>query len=186
MTSDLHSADQTSTPDLHPPGHDRFWRVQKMEPAEGPVEPGAPAGQGVRVFHDGAPEALRIWPVAGGIGFTVGDFGGSYVSLALGLPDEMMAGLSSRHVLRLVLRASGAVPNLRARITLRCGLNVSRMLSTLKPEGAHRAAEHDLWHLPFDEALLREGWIDILMDPIRGGRVAIADITLSRRWRAEV
>ncbi|MBM3612824.1 MAG: hypothetical protein FJX19_07650 [Alphaproteobacteria bacterium] len=186
MTSDLPSADQTSTPDLHPPGHDRFWRVQKMEPGEGPVEPSALAGQGVRVFHDGAPEALRMWPVAGGIGFTLGEFGGSYLSLALALPDEMMAGLSSRHVLRLMLRGSGSVPNLRARINLRCGLNVSRMLRALNPQGTHRVTEHDLWHLPFDAALLREGWIDILMDPLREGRFAIVDITLSRRWRAEV
>ncbi|MFZ9684953.1 MAG: DUF6478 family protein [Gemmobacter sp.] len=186
MSSAPRDAAAPLVPELHPPGHDCLWHAPALGAAEGPVAPGAALAPGVRVFHDGAPEALRLWPLRGGIGFALQDFGGSYVSLALALPAEVMAGLSSRHVLRLTLRATQGAPVMRARVNLRCGPNVARMLRKIAPEGATLVVEHDLWHLPFDQALLREGWIDILAEPARQARFGLADLSLSRRWRAEV
>lgn len=171
---------------IHPPGHDALWRVGIAVAGDGPVQPAAEVGPGVRIFHDGAPDAVQLWPVAGGIGIALGDFEGTYVSLALALPDAVFRGLSSRHVLRLALRASLSAPIMRARVNLRCGPNVSRMLRKLEPDRTHLVSEHDLWHLAFDEALLREAWVDILIEPMRRGRFAIEEVTLSRRWRAEV
>jgi hypothetical protein len=175
-----------SPPPGHPRGCDALHHVFGWEGKRRTVAGGETLAPGVRVFHDGAPDSVAVLPIREGVEIDLSDFPGSYVSLAVALPPPLLDGIGSRHVLRLTLRwQSGPPMTLRARLNLRCGPNIARMLRETRPEAGLHAAEFDLWHLPFDAALLREGWIDLLAATAREGIMRADSIVVSRRWRAE-
>lgn len=134
-------------------------------------------GNAVDVAQDpgaGPPFALMLLP---------GGFGGRFLSLAVDLPDAALSGLGPGHILALDVRCDGGLPpGSVARLNLRQGAAERRLMRGL-PQGL--PFEFDLVTLPPEDGAVTAGWVDLIFGAPLAAPVRIADLTLSRRPRAE-
>jgi hypothetical protein len=112
-------------------------------------------------------------------------FDGSFLSLSVRLPDESLAGLTSRHIIRLDLSVEDERPvKVLARLNMQSGPNVARIVQ--ETSGVRqRLAEFDLGHSGVDDERMEKAWIDLFFEAPQMNRITLHDLTLSRRPRAE-
>ncbi|WP_341212540.1 DUF6478 family protein [uncultured Limimaricola sp.] len=183
-----------ATSPLRQPGADWAWRPGPWAgamPCVGgtPLETGADLGDGVRLFHD-ATSGIRLErPEVGPQGpwalhLRADGFDGGFVSLAIALPDAVLAGLRRRHLLGVdVDLGAQGLPRAFARLNLRQGPNSEVLLRGL-PETGPTGTEFDLWSLETDPDRVESGWIDLIFEAPLPGRIEIADLVIQRRPRA--
>lgn len=183
------------------PGADWHWRP---EPWRMPVSPRGHAGVasgttlcgGVALFHDCplaeislrqernrrdgdlAPFALRL---------EVLGFSGSFLSLAVDLPEAGVAGLSRRHMVRAELDADAERPvGLYARLNVVHGPNTEQLTASARLDRGTTAVEFDLAYTKLNEKRAEKAWIDLMFGEPALSVVRISDMRISRRVRAEV
>lgn len=184
-----------------PKGADWAWRPV---PWRLPVTPrgfaAAPSGtllsEGVSLFHDcpigeilvrqernRRPEDLAPF----GLALEVLGFAGSFLSLAIDLPDNAVAALGGHHIFRAALDIAVERPmDVVARLNLRTGPNVEQISGRVPVADPAPAVDFDLDSCAVDAARADKIWLDVIFSRPSLNAVRIADLTLSRRPRADL
>ena len=115
------------------------------------------------------------------------NFDGTFLSIALRLPQGLIAGLGHRHVLcaALALESERPCPVLVS-LNIEHGPNVEKSVIELAAGDGARLAEFDLAHVRFDEKRVSKVWIDLFFTQAAMNRVVVRDMLISRRPRAEL
>ena len=133
-------------------------------------QPGQPASHGLRIDAPG--------------------FDGSFVSLAIALPQSARAALRQRHLVGLWLVVTAPEQTqLSARLNILFGPNTGKLVRNIPAD--LRAAdgsliEFDLAYCPFQERLLSHLWCDIILSAPVPDSVTLHDVAFTLRPRAEI
>jgi Family of unknown function (DUF6478) len=184
-----------------PLGTDWAWRPDAWR---GPLsEPGAIAatdrtalGEDLALYHDCPLGEVIVRQVrndhpgdraAWGLVIDVFGFKGSFLSLALNLPEAAVTGLKARHLVRADLVLDSDLP-LRAfaRLNIKHGPNLAQPVNGLPAEGREKVVEFDLAYAGIQEKRIERAWLDLILNDTAMGRIVIRDLVLSRRPRAEL
>lgn len=189
-----------------PPGTDWSWRPPlwqyPLDTLADPAQAIAPAngtaiGESVKIFHDCplAQIALRqsrnhgvedLAPYA--LSMEVFAFAGSFLSLALDLPPAALAGLGTRHLVRVDLALEAEAPiGIYLRLNVQHGPNVAQLGQSLPHvigTGARHGIEFDLGYETLNEKRIEKAWIDLIFERPQMNRVRLRDLTLARYPRA--
>jgi len=179
----------------------------RPEPWNGPLEvPGlaeiasnTAIGTDLKVFHDCRASELSLHQVrnshAGdrapfGLVMEVFQFDGTFLSLVIELPKEAVHGLEKRHMIRLAIQADVERPvEIFARLNIKSGPNVEQVLRELSVNtGAEQAqsVEFDLAYSRINEKRVEQMWLDLIFEGAEMNRIALLDVALTRRPRAEM
>lgn len=184
-----------------PLGSDWAWRPL---PWRGPIPvpgfssvPGkAPVCDGATLFHDCRRSELTLRQIRNtreadlapfGLRLDVFRFDGSFLSLAVDLPEEAMQGLRLRHVIRLDAVVEMEKPlEIFARLNIRHGPNVEQIVRELPLAAEEVMVEFDLAYTRMNEKRVERIWVDLIFEGPEMNQVILRDVTLSRRPRAEM
>jgi hypothetical protein len=186
-----------SAPDAPPPRaplhSDWAWRAPAWRDgtalAEGAARTGTTLVEGTRLFleDDGLSVTIRRGcEIPPAVVIEAGPGIDGFVSLAVDLPPDGIAGLRRRHVVRAETRidAPGAA-EIFLRLNIRHGPNTERLTQPFPTVGP-QVAEFDLFHSGLDEARVVAAWIDLIVTRPAPGTIVVGDLVMSRRPRAEV
>ncbi|MFN5998848.1 MAG: DUF6478 family protein [Paracoccaceae bacterium] len=184
-----------------PLGTDWSWRPDLWRgalPEPGVVASGdrTPLGDGVALYHDcplGEVSARQVRNdktedrAPYGLAIDVFGFKGSFLSLALNLPEMAVQGLKARHLVRAELVIDSDLPvRAFARLNIKHGPNLAQPVSALPEAGRDKVAEFDLAYTDINEKRVERAWMDLILNDVSMTRVVIRDVVLSRRPRAEL
>ena len=172
------------------------WR----EPAEpmGIVAPasGAALGEGLTLFHDSALSEITVKQrrLTGpadlapfGLEIDVLAFGGSFLSLAVALPEDAAEGLRRSHIVAARMEIDVEHPlEIFARLNMRHGPNLEQMVREAPQEGGTALVEFDLGYSKVNDKRITDVWLDVIFDDPSFNRICLRDLTLARRPRAEM
>ena len=194
---------ERAAPVAMPPGADWAWRPDPWAVAMRPAGRAGIAGgtallPGVTLFHDCplAEIALRQERAAGArpgapfqLTMDVLDFQGSFLSLALDLPAEGVAGLGPANVVQLAvdLRQERRAA-VFARINVRHGPNTETLVRELDLDSGPGPAEaaFDLGLQEINPRRVDHAWLDLIFEDPAMSAVTLRDVTLARRFRADL
>ena len=153
-------------------------------------------GDGVALYHDCPLGEVVVRQVRNdrpedrapyGLAIDVFGFKGTFLSLALNLPETAVEGLKSRHLVRAELAIDSDQP-LRAfaRLNIKHGPNLAQPVSALPEAGRDKVAEFDLAYADINEKRVERAWMDLILNDAAMTRIVIRDVVLSRRPRAEL
>jgi Family of unknown function (DUF6478) len=184
-----------------PLGTDWSWRPDLWRGAL--PEPGAVAsgdrtalGDGVALYHDCPLGEVVVRQVRNdkpedrapyGLAIDVFGFKGSFLSLALNLPETAVQGLKARHLVRaeMVIDSDGPV-RAYARLNIKHGPNLAQPVSSLPEQGRDKVAEFDLAYADLNDKRIERSWVDLILNDAGMTRIVIRDVVISRRPRAEL
>lgn len=185
------------------PGADWQWRPRMLIGQITPqavVSPGNGhrLGEDAALWHDCPNRALIVRQSARprpgqaaryALGIEMMGMSCGFLSLALDLPDDALAGLDAERVLQLdtVMDAERPI-TLYARINLVQGPNTESMLRQLgRPvEGQDtRRIEFDLAYADLAHRPIERAWLDLIFESPRLNAVGINDVLVSHRARAQ-
>lgn len=184
-----------------PLGTDWAWRPDAWR---GPLpQPGAVAAEArttisddLALYHDCPLAEVALRQLRNGsdadrapFGLTLDVFGfrGSFLSLAMRLPDAAVEGVKARHLIRLDLVVDSDGPlTAFARLNIKHGPNVEQLVSSLPSEGREKLAEFDLAYARIDESRVERMWLDLIFNEAAMTRITLRDAVISRRPRAEL
>jgi uncharacterized protein DUF6478 len=184
-----------------PPSTDWSYRPDLWA---GPVAPSgfAPAkndthiGKEVTLYHDCKRQMLSIRQVRNtdhtdlapfGLQMDVFTFEGSFLSLVVKAPDDVVKGLTKKHILRLSLRAESERPlEMSARLNLKHGPNTEQVSKEIKLVTDESVVEFDLAYVPFTETRAEHIWFDLFFDSPSMNKTNLRDLTLSRHVRSSL
>lgn len=155
-------------------------------------------GQELALFHDCRTSEITLRQIrnrrpadvaAYGLRLDVFRFDGSYLSLALDLPEAASAGLAADHLIRLGLRTETEHPvELYARLNLRFGPNTEQIVREVPPASGQgdevRMVEFDLAYGRLAARRVDGMWLDLIIEGAQMTQVTLRDLTLTRRHRA--
>lgn len=184
-----------------PLGTDWSWRPELWSgPIPVPGHAAAPGKQplcdGVTVFHDCKQSELTVRQVRNtretdlapfGLRLDVFRFDGTYLSLVIDLPPDVMPGLSLRHVIRIACLIEMEKPlEIFARINVKHGPNVEQIVRELPVQDGEIVAEFDLTYTNLVERRAERIWVDLIFEGPEMNQIILRDVTLARRPRAEL
>lgn len=122
-----------------------------------------------------------------GIAIDVFGFRGSFLSVAMNLPQAGIEGLKSRHLMRaeLVVDADRPVTSF-ARLNIKNGPNLAQPVSNLPSDARVKVAEFDLAYADINDRRIERAWLDLIVNDPAMTRIVIRDVVVSRRPRAEL
>lgn len=172
----------------HLPGLEWVWNpgLQLHRGAQDGIANGVTVLPGVKLFHDGADQALQLRPAEGrGLTVQLRGFQGSFLSLVLDLPPAAVQGLKLRHLMRLdaSVTASGAL-QVYARLNIRHGPNVEQVVRPLPPGPGSQMVEFDMFYVGLNEKRVELAWIDLIFNPEGDQEITLTGLSVSRRPRA--
>ncbi len=131
-----------------------------------------------RNASDSAPFGLRL---------DVFRFDGSFLSLAVAIPQDASNGLLRRHVigLRMLLRLERPL-ELFARFNVRHGPNTEQSVREIRAESGEVHLEFDLAYTELNERMVEKAWLDLIFENPEMNQIEIRDTTMYRRPRAEI
>jgi hypothetical protein len=179
-------ADWTWRPEL--------WSGPVSPPGLAAIETRAAFGSEAKLFHDCAESELTLRQVRNtgegdlapfGIRMDVFRFDGSFLSLALDLPEAALRGLTADHVIRLDLALDAERPiEIFARFNIRHGPNTGQIVRELPPGAAAAMVEFDLAYARMNERRVEAAWLDLIFEGPEMNQIVIRDLTMCRRPRA--
>jgi hypothetical protein len=122
-----------------------------------------------------------------GLSLDVFGFRGKFLSLAVQLPAEAIRDLKSRHLVRLdTLILGDPVAKGFARLNVRHGPNVAKLVSDLPGSSRETLAEFELSGAGIDDSRIEGAWLDLIFNDVGMTRIVLSDLVISRRPRAEL
>ena len=186
---------------LAPPGSDWVWRPGAFHAPRPIVQtarvvPGHGLGDGLAVFHDCPALDIRLslLPPDGqpdapphGFAIEVGQFTGSYLSLVADLPAAAARGLSRRNIVsvRANLQVTGPT-DVFVRLNLRHGPNTETLVRQTTAGIQDTRTDFDLATVAFRADQVESAWVDLIVSRPAGIRLALRDLVVSHRLRAEL
>lgn len=183
------------------PGTDWEWRPDLWRgPLSGVchvgAHPRAALGEGVALFHDCRESEIVTRQIrnsgaeiasAYGLRLDVFHFDGSFLSLAIDLPQGAVQGLKTRHLIRLDMVVEMDRPlEFFARLNVKHGPNVEQLVREVTIEGDRCEVEFDLFYSELNEKRVEQAWVDLILERPAQNQINLRDLTLSRRPRAEL
>ncbi len=179
---------------------DWIWRPEGWRADIGSKGVAAPSrktvlGREIQLFHDCPTLSIilrqqrnqRSTDLAPfGVSVEVFQFDGSFLSLALQLPDEALNGLSIRHIFQMdmVMDAENHM-GVFARLNIKHGPNVEQLLNRIATDQTNVSLEFDLGYLKLNEKRLERIWLDIIFEDPAMNYINIRDLAVFRRPRGE-
>lgn len=122
-----------------------------------------------------------------GLAIEVFGFRGSFLSLATTLPPEAVQGLKSRHLIRVDALLDAERPLAAyARLNVKHGPNVAQLVRELPSMTGAVLVEFDLAHAGIDDSRIERAWLDLIFNDVAMTGIALRDLVVSRRPRAEL
>lgn len=188
-----------------PAGTDWRWRPEFLNApvrTSGLIGPesGTQLTDGAAVWHDCGARALILRQVrnvdatdlsAYGLRSEAFGFTGSFLSLAIDLPSEVLDGLTLNHIIRLeIVAQTERAQNVYARLNISNGPNIEETLRHLGEirQGPARAqvVEFDLALTQMNEMRLDKIWLDLIFESPAMNAATIREMVFSRHLRANV
>lgn len=151
-------------------------------------------GHEATVFHDCKTSELTIRQLRNSrnedlapfsLQLDVLNFGGSFLSVVLDLPNEAAQGLKKKHLLRLDAVAEMEKPRkIFARLNIKHGPNDEQVVRELPLDQGEVMVEFDLAYANLNEKRITHMWVDLIFDDPQMNLITLRDITFSRRSRA--
>lgn len=174
----------------------QLWRGPISPPGASAVETKAMFGDEVTLFHDCRISELTVRQLRNtraqdlapfGLRMDVFRFDGSFLSLVIDLPDEAVAGLKRKHLVRLSTVVELEKPlEIFARLNIRHGPNTEQVVRELPLDEDEVMVEFDLAYTKMNEKRVESAWVDLIFENPEMSQVVLRDVTFSRRPRAEV
>lgn len=171
------------------------WRCKSDPAGITGAESGAEFASGISVFHDCKTSELTLRQVRNhdgadlarfGIALDVRRFDGTFLSLALDLPQEALSGLSRRHLIGVAAHFCMEKPiEIFARLNIRHGPNTEQLVRKIPADISQTCVEFDLAYCELNERRLEKAWLDLIFEGPEMNEVEIRDLTMYRRPRAE-
>jgi len=173
-----------------------LWRGALAEPGGVAAGERTAIGENVALYHDCPLGEVVLRQIRNdkaedrapyGLAIDVFGFKGTFLSLAMNLPETAVEGLKSRHLVRVEMVVDSETP-LRgyARLNIKHGPNLSQPVSSLPQDGRDKVAEFDLAYADINEKRVERAWIDLILNDVAMTRIVIRDLLISRRPRAEL
>ncbi|MFK7867796.1 MAG: DUF6478 family protein [Roseobacter sp.] len=174
------------------------WRDRLAENGIAPVSGGDPFGSEIRVFHDCAASELSLRQVCDPGSSPTGSapyrlrldvfaFAGSFLSLALDLPETARQGLRKNHVIRVNADMAQETPlEVFVRLNVVHGANTEVQVRELPQVDQATTVEFDLAYMTFDPRQVSNIWIDVIFESPRMNALTLRDLTMSRFPRAQM
>ncbi|WP_417741002.1 DUF6478 family protein [Salipiger sp.] len=153
-------------------------------------------GGEVTLFHDCAQSEITLRQLrntreadlaAYGLRLDVFKFDGSYLSLAIDLPEASCDGLKRKHLIRFDSIVEMEKPlEIFARLNIRHGPNTEQIVRELPLHEDEIRVEFDLAYTKLNEKRADRMWLDLIFEGPEMNQVVLRDLTFSRRPRAEM
>ncbi len=141
----------------------------------------------VNLHHDGNDAEMEIGARDGGLEMGFGHFSGSFLSLALGMPEDGVRGLGRNDLVRIALHSRAAEPfKAYARLNLAYGPNTEQIVRMIDIGTDESFAEFDIFYSEFDPQRASDAWIDLIFNEPSGRRFTLSDVVILRRVRASL
>ncbi|WP_240705083.1 DUF6478 family protein [Pacificoceanicola onchidii] len=184
-----------------PPDADWAWRPELWcgplpRPGLSSVKSKSMLGDQVTLFHDCAASELTLRQLrnmraadlaAYGLRMDVFRFDGSYLSLAVDLPESAHIGLSRQHLIRVdtIVEMEKRL-EIFARLNIKHGPNTEQIVRELPLHQDEIRVEFDLAYTKLNEKRIERMWLDLIFEGPQMNQVVLRDLTFSRRKRAEL
>jgi hypothetical protein len=170
------------------------WRLPLPAPGMASVASRTVLADGVTLFHDCIRSELSLRQVRNtresdlapyGLRMDTFAFDGSFLSLAIDLPQGAIEGLTRRHLVRLDAIVELEKPlEIFARLNIRHGPNTEQIVRKLPMTSPENTVEFDLAYSNLNEKRIERAWTDLIFENPAMSQVTLRDITFSRRPRA--
>lgn len=184
-----------------PPDADWAWRPELWcgplaVPGLSSVQSKSMLGREATLFHDCASSEITMRQLrntreadlaAYGLRLDVFRFDGSYLSLALDLPDAAASDLKRKHLIRMETIVEMEKPlEIFARLNIKHGPNTEQIVRELPLNEEDIRVEFDLAYTKLNEKRVEKMWLDLIFEGPEMNQVVLRDLTFSRRRRAEL
>lgn len=183
-----HDADWSWRPDL--------WCGPLAVPGIASAESKAQMGHEVTLFHDCTRSELTLRQLRNtreadlapfALRMDVFRFDGSYLSLAIDLPEAASQGLKRRHLIRFDTIVEMERPlEIFARLNIKHGPNTEQLVRELPLHADNVQVEFDLAYTQLNEKRAERMWLDLIFEGPQMNQVVLRDLTFSRSPRAEL
>jgi hypothetical protein len=173
-----------------------LWRDRLTVPGVSSAPSGTRLASNVSLYHDCKFSELTLRQVrnttetdlaAFGMRMDVFKFDGSYLSIAVDLPESAIEGLRRKHLLRLETIVEMEKPlEIFARLNIRHGPNTEQMVRELPLYAEDIRVEFDLAYTRINEQRISKIWVDLIFERPEMNQVTLRDLTFSRRQRAKL
>ncbi|MEP1933861.1 MAG: DUF6478 family protein [Paracoccaceae bacterium] len=185
-TAAPHDSDWTWRPEL--------WRSQLTAHGMASAQSESTLGSEVELFHDCKLAELSMRQLRNqrladlapySLCMEVFKFDGSFLSIAIDLPDDAAKGLKRSHLLRIdtVIKVEKPL-QIFARLNIKQGPNLEQIVRELPMDNQDLWVEFDLLYTKLNEKRLEKAWIDLIFEDPELNQFVIYDFTVSRRPRA--
>lgn len=172
-----------------------LWRVQTIAGGVATPATGEVLDEETSLFHDCSLNEISLRQdrnrrptdlAAFGVVIETFEFCGSFLSLAIKLPDDGVHSLRQHHILQVCADVEAEHPvAMSARLNVRHGPNTAEIPASLPDRAGERVAEFELAHWGINDSRIERAWLDIILIAPRMNRVRMNDIVVTRRPRAE-
>lgn len=173
----------------------RLWRERLAKPGQSFVtSPAALDGEST-LFHDcdlaeitlrqektRSTEALSPYDMR----MEVMHFHGSFLSLSIDLPDSVLEGLDSQHLIEVAADLKVDRPSMiYMRLNLRHDQNSKEILRNMPQDALAQPVTFDLSYADIQPRMVDKIWLDVIFPDPAMNLYSLSDLTLTRRPRAE-
>ena len=173
-----------------------LWCGPLASPGGSSVQSKTMLGHEVTLFHDCRHSELTLRQLrntreadlaAFGLRMDVFRFDGSYLSLAIDLPEEASRDLRRKHLIRVGTIVEREKPlEIFARLNIKNGPNTEQIVRELPLHEDEIMVEFDLAYTKLNEKRVERMWLDLIFEGPQMNQVILRDLTFSRRPRAEL
>jgi len=171
-----------------------LWCGPLPVPGMSSVQSKSMLGREATLFHDCVHSELTLRQIrnlreadlaAYGLRLDVFKFDGSYLSLAVDLPEEAAQGLKRNHLIRIDTIVEMEKPlEIFARLNIKHGPNTEQIVRELPLYEEEIHVEFDLAYTKLNEKRVEKMWLDLIFEGPEMNQVILRDLTFSRRRRA--
>lgn len=172
-----------------------LWSRRIEQQGVAPARSKTEVGQETRLFHDCETAAVTIKQFRNSRSLDLAPFGfmmdvfqfdGSFLSLAIALPQAAVEGLNPRHIFEVEAIIESERPvKILARLNIRQGPNVEQITREFPQSSILSSVGLDLGYLILSENRIQDLWLDLIFDAPQMNQIKIRDLTFYRRPRAE-
>ncbi|WP_238365629.1 DUF6478 family protein [Mesobacterium pallidum] len=172
-----------------------LWTGPLPVPGISSVPTKSQLGREVTLFHDCYRSELTLRQLRNtresdlapfGLRMDVFQFDGSYLSIAIDLPEAAAQGLMRKHLVRMDAIIELERPlEIFARLNIKHGPNSEQIVRELELDKPQVEVEFDLAYTKLNERRIERLWLDLIFEGPQMNQVVLHDLTFSRRPRAD-